>query len=125
MNLPNCFALVGVSLFVAAPCFAAPSFADVEELWQQSKSKPGYVEYRDEFVQYNNHFHLDTKDDCFAQNSGPVNMYLIVTTKAVVESVVTDIDNARARCFKRTYTGLRVKAPPFSPFIINLRMRDK
>jgi hypothetical protein len=124
MNLLKCLIFAGASICIALPAFALPSFSEAEELWKKNKDKPGYTEYQGEFVQYNNHFHLDTKDNCFAKD-GPVNMYLIITAQAVVESVVTDIDNEQARCFKHTYTGLRVKAPPFSPLIINMRMQNK
>lgn len=114
-------ALFAANLFIPTS-FAGQSIADLEQLWEQSKDKPGYSQYLSEFTQYNNHHKLDSKDNCYNKAGGRVNMYLIINSKAKIESVITDVDNAKAQCFKKTYTGLLVKTPPFSPFIIPMTM---
>lgn len=107
---------------VSTSAFSAPTFADVERLWIRSKVKQGYSEYQAEFVQYNNYFHLDTKDGCFNLAPEKIRMFLVINSHAVVETVDTDLNNPKAQCFKRTYLGLPVKAPPFEPFILNMIM---
>ena len=119
------FALIILCSLISFQAFSAPAVAELEGLWQQSKGKAGYANYQTEFVQYNNYLHLDTKDGCIGLAPGKLSIYLVVNAHAVVESVITDFDNPKAQCFKRTYAGLTVKAPPFSPLIIKMIMEDK
>lgn len=117
------FVLVGIGAYGYLPALAKSPLDKAKRLWEQSKSKPGYSEYQQEFVQYNNHLRLDTKDDCASRASGAVNMYLIITNKAVIESVVTDRVNAKALCLQDAYKDLPVKEPPFAPFVIKMKMQ--
>ncbi len=41
---------------------------------------------------------------------------------AVIEQVLSDVDNAKSQCFKNTYRGIRTKIPPFFPFILQLSL---
>lgn len=41
---------------------------------------------------------------------------------AVIERVLTDVDNTKARCFEKSYGGVQVKVPPFLPFVLQLGM---
>jgi hypothetical protein len=105
-----------------------PSYADAATIWQRSRSTAEYQKYTTEFTQFNNHFHLDEKDGCYALNPGPVNLMLVISHQdndefAVIEQVLSDVDNAKSRCFKNTYRGIHTKIPPFFPFVLQLGMR--
>lgn len=118
------FAIVTISCFASSLSFAAQTFAEIERSWQQSKIQLGYVEYQNEFIQYNNYLHLDVKNGCYRLAPGKFIMYLVINAHGVVESVVTDTENIKTECFKQTYHNLSVKVPPFSPFVIQMRMED-
>jgi hypothetical protein len=121
---------VALALVVSSATFAddAPrSYADAAAIWQRSRSTAEYQKYTDEFTQFNNHFHLDEKDSCYALAPGPVNLMLVISHQdndefAVIERVLSDVDNAKSRCFKNTYRGIRTKVPPFFPFVLQLGM---
>ncbi|MGO9934311.1 MAG: hypothetical protein ACLPV8_21190 [Steroidobacteraceae bacterium] len=106
---------------------APQSYADAKAIWQQHMNGTDYQTYSAEFAQFNNHFHLDEKDGCYALAPGPVNLMLVITHPsndefAVIDQVLSDVDNAKSRCFKNTYRGVRTKIPPFLPFVLQLGM---
>lgn len=95
--------------------------------WKKGRDNPGYQRYGSEFIQFNHHFHLDQKDGCYRLSPGPVNLMLVISTPearefAVIERVFADVDNAKARCFIKTYRGVRTKAPPFAQFVFQMSM---
>jgi hypothetical protein len=103
------------------------SYAAAKAIWLRSRDTKEYQSYAAEFSQFNNHFRLDEKDGCYALASGPVNLMLIISRPpnsefAVIERVLTDVDNAKARCFEKSYGGVQVKIPPFFPFVLQLGM---
>lgn len=115
---------------VAATAFAADApqtFAAAKAVWEKSKDRPAYQTYASEFAQFNNHFRLDEKDGCYALASGPVNLMLVISKPsgsefAVIERVLSDVDNAKSQCFKKSYGGVRTKVPPFLPFVLQMGM---
>ena len=115
---------------IATAAFAADSprvYADAKAVWEKSKNKPEYQMYASEFAQFNNHFHLDEKDGCYALSPGPVNLMLIISNStngefAVVERVLSDVENAKSQCFKKSYGGIRTKIPPYLPFVLQMSM---
>lgn len=117
-------AIAGLVLQASA---ATLSHVDAKKTWEQSKDRADYQQYADEFTQFNNSRHLDEKDGCYGLSPGPVTIFLIITHSttakfAVVEQVVSDVDNAKAQCFRKTYTGLPTKVPPYSPLILQMKM---
>jgi hypothetical protein len=115
-------------LFVATAFASTPrTYADAEAIWDQSKNNPAYATYLGEFTQFSIHFHLDEKDGCYALSAGTVNVIIVITHSdnnqfALVEEVFTDVDNLKARCFKKSYSGIRTKIPPFLPFVLKMTM---
>ena len=104
------------------------SYEAAKAIWSRNRESKDYQGYAAEFSQFNNHFHLDEKDGCYALASGSVNLMLVISRPqnsefAVVERVLADVDNAKARCFEKSYSGVQVKAPPFLPFVLQLGMR--
>src|SRR5687768_3355361 len=103
------------------------SYKDAEAIWQMSRDTTAYQTYAAEFAQLNNAFRLDERDGCYSLAPGPVNLMLLVSAAdgkgvATIERVFFETDNAKARCFERSYAGVPTKAPPFLPFVLQLRM---
>jgi hypothetical protein len=103
------------------------SYADAEVIWRDSREKDEYQIYLAEFAQYNNSLRLDERDRCYSLAPGPVNLMLVISRAdadgfATIRQVFHDVDNAKARCFARTYTDVRTKLPPFLPFVVQLGM---
>lgn len=117
-------------LFIGGVACAADvpkSYMEAEAIWQESRTSPAYQSYVTEFVQLNNLFRVDEQDNCYSLASGTVNLMLVVSSAeasgvAKIERVYFDTDNAKARCFERSFTGLPAKPAPFHPFVIQLSM---
>ena len=121
--------LIVIGLWVVGALAAGPpsSYAEAEAAWKRSRDKRQYQAYAAEFAQFNNHHHLDEKDGCYALSPGPVKLFLVITHSdggefALVERVLSNVDNPKTNCFKRTYEGLRTKVPPFLPFVLQMGM---
>lgn len=127
MKLRKIFVFVFI---LATPALAADpplQYADAKAIWEKSSARKDYQQYSAEFAQFNNHFHLDEKGGCYGLPQGPVNLMLVITPPAgdqfsVIQQVLSDVDNAKSQCFKKTYDGIRTKAPPFFPFVLQMRM---
>jgi hypothetical protein len=123
------FAL-GVAFFVSASILAdgtSLTYESAKAIWAGKMNTAEYQNYASAFTQFNNHFSLDTKDGCYSLTPGPVNLMLVITHPnrdefAIVEQVLSDVDNAKSRCFKKTYSGIRTKVPPFEPFVLQMVM---
>ena len=110
---------------VASP--AVPSYSEAHASWEAHKDSKEYQAYADDFIQFNNHNHLDEKGGCYALAGGPVQLVLVITHRdegkyALVEDVLTDTDSPKAQCFKKTYRGISTKVPPYLPFIFQMNM---
>lgn len=117
-------------VFFCSATFGADSistFAAAEKIWKESKGRPEYQSYAAEFAQFNNHFHLDTKNGCYASGSQPIQLMLVIVHHdreqfGKIEQVFSDAGSSQAECFKKTYTGIATKAPPFYPFVLQMGM---
>jgi hypothetical protein len=86
-----------------------------------------YQTYLSEFVQFNNHFHIDEKGGCYQLGGGKVSLMLVIAHQAgaqyaVVANAFSDVDTPKARCFKKSYDGIQTKAPPYLPFVLQMDM---
>jgi hypothetical protein len=121
---------MGLAFFLSVSIFAQGTsftYESAKAIWAGKMNTADYQNYVSAFTQFNNHFGLDTKDGCYALTPGPVNLMLVITHPdrdefAVVEQVLSDVDNAKSRCFKKTYLGIRTKIPPFEPFVLQMGM---
>jgi hypothetical protein len=125
-NLKNIALLLLIALPLQA-CSAGASVGEAQKLWEKSKDLKSYRQYSEEFANFNNYNHLDEKDGCYALGTGSVTMYFIIKPKlnsefSVIEQVVTEVDNAKSQCFKKTYTGIPTKVTPFTPFVMKMVM---
>lgn len=112
---------------VVAVAGEALSFAEAKKIWESSSHRKEYQAYAQEFSQLNNHFRLDEKDGCYALVQGPVELMLVITHDgksqyATIEQVLSNIDNAKSTCFKKSYGGVPTKVPPYLPFVLQMGM---
>ena len=122
--------VVGVLLMATAVVVVADealTFADARKIWEGSRDRKEYQAYAQEFAQFNNHFRLDEKDGCYALAQGPVELMLVITHDgksqyAKIEQVLPNVDNAKTACFKKSYSGIQTKVPPYFPFVLQLGM---
>lgn len=119
-----------LTLMVSSSAWGASpniSFSSAKKIWEASKGRSDYQTYADEFAQFNNYYHLDEKDGCYALGSEPVELMLIITHHgngqyATIEKVLSNVDSPKARCFRKSYEGLGTKIPPFFPFVFQMTM---
>ena len=124
------FAIMTVFLLLTNSSFAVnlKEFTDAKLYWESTKDRPEYQSYLAEFIQFNNHFKLDSKDGCSAFAEDPVEIMLIITHLdkskfAHIERVFTSEQNAKARCYEKSYKGIPTKIPPYTPFVIQMNMQ--
>jgi hypothetical protein len=122
--------LIVILIFLTASCASAEprpeidlSYEQATDIWQSNKERKDFQTYLDAFTEWNNHFQLDTRNDCYAKGSEPVTILLVITDRAVIEPVFSNIGGAKAECFRLSYLGLKVAEPPFSPLVIQLNMQ--
>jgi len=121
---------VVIALMFSTTTFAGDvpqPYADAKAIWLNSRDAAAYQSYAAEFSQFNNHFHLDSKDGCYVLAPGSVELMLVISHPnndefAVIERVLSDVDNAKSKCFEKTYRDVRTKIPPFLPFVLQMRM---
>jgi len=121
------FVISGMLLLASAPAELPSAFQAAEAIWKASKDLPEYQTYSSEFIKFNNQFQLDTRDGCYALGKEIVGLMLVVTSRdsgrfAVVEQVLSGVDSEKARCFMKSYKGIRLLAPPFNPFVLQMTM---
>ena len=103
------------------------SLGDAQKILNQTKDKKEYESYMDDFALFNNYHHLDSKDDCYAKGNGPVDLYLVIKAaddqqSGVIDQVLSNVDNPKAACLKKSYKDVPTKAPPYSPFIVPMKI---
>ena len=113
------FALLGP---ISAPLADDMTYAEADALEAESQPKEGYSEYLGEFIQFNNSYKIDERSGCYRDDGESVTILIIITYESLVRSVLTDKDSEKAKCWRDTYEGIRVKSPPFSPFVIKMTM---
>jgi hypothetical protein len=103
------------------------SYADARALWLKTRDTPQYQNYLRDFVAVNNELHLDERAGCYSLSQPPVDLLLVITATpdhkaGVIQEVLADVSNEKARCFQAVYLGVRVPLPPFQPFILQMHM---
>ena len=101
------------------------TFTAANKLWEQTKDRKEYQTYAAEFAQFNNHFRLDEKGGCYTIGKERVELMLVITHRqgdeyALIDQALSNVDNAKASCFKKAYGGIRTKVPPFLPFVMQM-----
>ena len=98
-------------------------YDEAEKLWHESRNREGFADYSMKFAEFTNENRLDSKDHCYDRAQGQVEVILIIDDKGFIKSVLANVTNSKADCFKQSYLGLRVPPPPFAPFFVAMTMR--
>lgn len=127
MSIQKILILMLLALTSACASDTTETYTNAKALWEKSYQKADYQTYAAEFTQFNNHFHLDEKDGCYALSQNPVELMLVITHEnntefAVVEQVFSNVSNAKSECFINTYRGIKTKVPPFLPYVLQMSM---
>ena len=126
MRIPSIF----LGVLALAACQSSP-LAPASTLFNEEMAKfkaqpfgdSAFQEYAKVWMQFNNENSLDEKDDCYSKASGQVRLVILVDETGTVRNVATDIENAKATCFKESYMNVRFPPPPFPSFRQALNMQ--
>jgi hypothetical protein len=99
--------------------------ARAEAIVAHNENRPEYKEYAGEFQQWDENFNASSrnKNKCLFKGSyggENVNLLLVITADGVITQAMPDKKTEQAICVGRAYTGLKVKPPPLTPFVIQL-----
>ena len=83
---------------------------------QKSSQPDATSEYADVWANFNNQHDLDERDGCYFKAEGELIQILEIDRSGKVVGYFADKDNARARCWERTYLGVEFPPPPFAPY---------
>lgn len=72
--------------------------------------------YETETLAFNNANKLDEKGNCHGKSIYPVTIMLILDAEGRVTSSMTDVENAKAQCFRKAYAGVKFPRPPVAPY---------
>ena len=105
------------------------SFGEAQARYNQARRLPGYDAYAAQFWKLNDNAHFDQNSGCYAKGEGPVNLLLVLDKtdpkggagkplKIAIMETHTDVNTAKAKCFRKAYQGLATNIPPFLPFLL-------
>jgi hypothetical protein len=125
MRLTILFSLGLATFAQGADLFGSYSEAQLD--WTKHKDSAEFQTYASEFVQFNNHFHIDERGGCYALGKEQIGLMLVITHSsgsqfATIEKVLSDHDSPKAHCFMNSYQGLPTKVPPYVPFVLPMSM---
>lgn len=118
----NILALIAA---ISSPSFAlAIDFNETNIAWRKQSilKDQALLDYSAERMSYNNSIRLDEKGNCYTKAKGKVTLILVINQLGVIESVASDVENEKSKCFINTYLGSKYKAPPSAPFYDKLIM---
>ncbi len=74
------------------------------------------TKYENETLAFNNAQKLDEKGNCHGKSMYPVTIVLLLDATGRVTSSTTDVENAKAACFRAAYAGVQFPKPPVAPY---------
>jgi hypothetical protein len=110
---------------ISSPSLAlAIEFTETDIAWrkQSALKDQALLDYSAERMSYNNSIRLDEKGNCYTKAKGKVTLILVINKQGVIESVASDVNNEKSKCFINAYLGSTYKAPPSAPFYDKLIM---
>ena len=93
---------------------------DTAQLQRKNENYSKYL--NDVFLPINNKYKLDERGDCYSLSKAKVEMILYISGEGVIERVSGWPANRKLACFQKSYTGIKLPAPPLSPLLLNLSM---
>jgi len=113
--------------FVIAGCATQPAsphnYSSALSLWEQHKEKPEFAAYGKAFIDAQNAQQLDDNSGCYRKGVGQaVDLLLVVDAAGRISEAYADSNIPKAVCFRAAYAGAQMPAPPFSPFVMRMKM---
>src|SRR5271169_604161 len=112
-----------VASMLAASCASEGGYKSTLLRWDNLHNQPGFEAYVTTFIAAQNAAHLDSNSGCYQNNVGTtVDLLLVVESSGRISAAYTDMESKKARCFRKTYVGVKAPIPPFSPFPMRIRV---
>ena len=74
------------------------------------------TKYENESLAFNNAKKLDEKGNCHGKSIYPITIILMLDASGRVTSSTTDVENAKAACFRAAYANVQFPKPPVAPY---------
>jgi hypothetical protein len=74
------------------------------------------TKYESETLAFNDANKLDEKGNCHGMSKYPVTIILLLDASGRVTGSTTDVDNAKAKCFRAAYADVQFPKPPVAPY---------
>ncbi|NHZ96031.1 hypothetical protein [Massilia sp. CCM 8734] len=101
---------------VEVPSPKNPDFAGEMAKFDAQFPNAKATKYENESIAFNNDRKLDQKGDCHGKSKYPVTIVLILDADGKVTKTMTDVENAKAACFRSAYNGVQFPRPPMAPY---------
>lgn len=99
-----------------APSPKNPAFSTELSKFDKQFPNAKATAYETETLAFNNEHKLDEKGNCHGKSIYPVTIILMLDAEGRVTSSITDVENAKAKCFRKAYAGVKFPRPPFAPY---------
>ena len=99
-----------------APSPANPAFAGEMSKFNSQFPNAKATAYENETLRFNNEKKLDEKGNCHGKSIYPITIILVLDASGRVTSSTTDVDNAKASCFRAAYANVQFPKPPMAPY---------
>ena len=102
---------------------ANPQFATEMAKFNAQFPNAKATKYEDDSLAFNNAHKLDEKNGCHAKSRNPIIIMLVLDAKGKVTETMTDVENAKAKCFRDTYANVQFPPPPIAPYRKPIRLK--
>jgi hypothetical protein len=100
----------------SSPSPANPNFAGEKAKFDAQFPNPKIEKYEADSIAFNNQNKLDEKGDCHNKHRNPITIILLLDANGKVTSSLTDVENAKAACFRNAYASVQFPKPPIAPY---------
>ncbi len=100
----------------STPSVPNPNFAGEKARFDAQFPNAKVDKYEQESIAFNNQNKLDEKGNCHAKHRDPITIILLLDANGKVTSSLTDVENAKAACFRSTYASVQFPKPPITPY---------
>jgi hypothetical protein len=101
---------------IEAPSPANPAFAAEMNKFNAQFPNAKASKYETDTLRFNNEQKLDEKGDCHNKSQYPITIVLVLDASGKVTNSTTDVENAKAACFRKTYAEVQFPKPPIAPY---------
>lgn len=106
-----------------APSPANPQFASEMAKFNAQFPNAKATKYEDESLAFNNERKFDEKNGCHGKSRNPIIIMLVLDANGKVTESTTDVENAKAKCFRDTYANVQFPRPPMAPYRKAIRLK--